>query len=156
MKSLFYIEKSMKLPKYALASSESMMTFEFVSEGSKGLIHKLVRYQQTNLKDLYNLAFGDKNLETGHIDDKIISNNGDSEKVLATVVATVYAFTDKYPNAWIYATGSTKARTRLYRMGISKFLKEVTNEFEILGELSDTWEEFEIGIEYDGFLVRRK
>jgi hypothetical protein len=59
-------------------------------------------------------------------------------------------------NAWIYATGSTKARTRLYRMGISKFLKEVTTDFEILGEVSDDWEEFKIGIEYDGFLVRRK
>jgi hypothetical protein len=63
---------------------------------------------------LYNLAFGDKDHSTGEIDDKVISNNGDSEKVLATVVATVYAFTDKYPETWIYATGSTKARTRLY------------------------------------------
>jgi len=104
----------MKLPKYPLASSDKMMTFEFVSEGKNRLIHKLVRYQPTNLKDLYNLAFGDKDHSTGEIDDKVISNNGDSEKVLATVVATVYAFTDKYPETWIYATGSTKARTRLY------------------------------------------
>jgi hypothetical protein len=44
------------------------------------------------------LAFGDKDIEAGDIDDKVISNNGDSEKVLATVVATVYAFIDKYPN----------------------------------------------------------
>lgn len=146
----------MKLPKYPLASSDEMLTFEFVSEGKKGLIHKLVRYQPTNLKDLYNLAFGDKDHETGDIDDKVISNNGDSEKVLTTVVATVYAFTDKYPEVWIYATGSTKARTRLYRMGISKFLDEVTTDFDILGELSDEWEEFKPGTEYDGFLVRRK
>ena len=34
----------MKLPKYALASSDKMMTFEFVSEGKKGVIHKLVKY----------------------------------------------------------------------------------------------------------------
>lgn len=93
---------------------------------------------------------------TGNIDDTVISNNGDSEKVLATVVATVYAFTDKYPGAWIYATGSTKARTRLYRMGISKFLEEVTIDFEIIGELSDEWDEFKLGTEYKGFLVRRK
>ena len=146
----------MKLPKYPLASSDKMMTFEFVSEGSKGLIHKLVKYQPTNLKGLYNLAFGDKNLETGEIDDMVISNNGDSEKVLATVVSTVYAFTDKYPDVWIYATGSTKARTRLYRMGISKFLNEIIEDFEILGELNDDWETFKVDIEYEGFLVRRK
>lgn len=146
----------MKLPKYPLSSSDKMMTFEFISEGSKGLIHKLVNYQPTNLKGLYNLAFGDKKLDTGDIDDKVISNNGDSEKVLATVVATVYAFTDRYPDSWIYATGSTLARTRLYRMGISKFLNEVTDDFEILGELNDDWEEFKSGVELEGFLVRRK
>jgi hypothetical protein len=33
---------------------------------------------------------------------------------------TLYAFTGKYPNTWIYATGSTKSRARLYRMGITK------------------------------------
>ena len=55
----------MNLPKYPLSSSEKMMTFEFASEGSKGIILKLVKYQETNLKDLYNLAFGDKNSETG-------------------------------------------------------------------------------------------
>ncbi|GLU56937.1 DUF6934 family protein [Dyadobacter frigoris] len=69
---------------------------------------------------------------------------------------TVYAFTDKYPDAWIYATGSTKARTRLYKMGISKFLEEVTSDFEVLGELNDDWETFKSDIEYEGFLVRRK
>ena len=47
------------------------------------------------MKDVYNIAFGDKDNTTGNIDDTIISNNGDSEKVLATVAATVYAFIDK-------------------------------------------------------------
>ena len=146
----------MKLPKYPLASSDSMTTFEFIGEGPKGLIHKLVRFQPTNLKDVFNLAFGDKDHKTGNIDDTVISNNKDSEKVLATVVATVYAFTDKYPDVWIYATGSTKSRTRLYRMGITKFISEVVDDFEVLGERNDEWENFEKNVEYEGFLVRRK
>ncbi|QZO87332.1 DUF6934 family protein [Riemerella anatipestifer] len=146
----------MKLPKYPLASSDKLMTFEFTSEGQKGLIEKLVRFQETNVKNVYNLAFGDKDLTTGDIDDKVISNNGDSEKVLATVAATLYAFTDKYPNAWIYATGSTKSRTRLYRMRITKFLSEVTEDFEVLGEKDEDWFPFKKNVEYDGFLVRRK
>ena len=146
----------MNLPKYPLSSSNKMMTFEFISEGDKGLIHKLVRFQATNLKDMYNLGFGDKNIETGEIDDEVISNNGDSEKVLATVVATLYAFTDKYPDVWVYATGSTKARTRLYRIGIVKFLDEIKADFIIFGELENDWDEFKIGIEYEGFLVKRK
>jgi len=145
----------MKLPKYPLASSDKFLTFEFISEGKK-LIYKLVRYQPTNLEGVYNPAFGDKDLSTGDIDDTIISNNGDSEKVLATVTATVYAFTDKYPDAWIYATGSTKTRTRLYRMGITKFFSEVTVDFEVLGERNGDWEAFKKDVDYDGFLVRRE
>ena len=133
-----------------------MLTFEFVSEGKKGLIIKLVQYKPTNLKDIYNLAFGDKDQKTGDIDDLVISNNGDSEKVLATVIATVYAFTDKYPDAWIYATGSTKARTRLYWMGITKYLSEVKIDFDILGENNEDWDTFKSNVEYDGFLIRRK
>lgn len=148
--------QKMKLPRYPLASSEQLLTFEFISEGQNGLIHKLVRYQPTNMQDVYNLAFGDKDHSTGNIDDTVISNNGDSEKVLATVVSTIYAFTDKYPDVWIYATGSTKARTRLYRMGITKFLPEVRADFDILGERNDAWEPFKINFEYEGFLVRRK
>jgi len=146
----------MKLPNYPLASSDNMMTFEFVSEGPKGLIYKLVRFQPTNLKEVYNLAFGDKDHSTGSIDDMVISNNGDSEKVLASVVSTIYAFTDMFPDAWIYATGSTKSRTRLYRMGITNYLSEVEEDFEILGEHNDKWETFRKNVEYDSFLVRRK
>jgi hypothetical protein len=133
-----------------------MMTFEFISEGHKGLIHKIVRYQLTNLKGVYNLAFGDKDHSTGDINDTVISNNGDSEKVLASVVATVYAFTDRYPDAWIYATGSTKSRTRLYQIGIAKFFSEVEEDFEVLGERNNDWEVFRKSVSYEGFLVRRK
>jgi hypothetical protein len=50
-----------------LTSSDKMMTFEFVSEGHKGLVHKLIRFQPTNLKGVYNLAFGDKELLTDEI-----------------------------------------------------------------------------------------
>lgn len=86
----------------------------------------------------------------------MISNNGDSEMVLATVVSAIYAFTDKNPDAWIYATGSTKSRTRLYRMGITKNLKEVKSDFQIYGELNKTWQEFEKEVDYESFLVKRK
>jgi hypothetical protein len=144
----------MKLPRYELKAEKSLMVFEFISEGTKGQIPKLIKYSETNLKDMYNLAFGDKNPESGEIDDKTVSNNGDSEKVLATVVATVYAFSDKYPDSWIFATGSTKARTRLYRMGITRYIDEIKNE--IFGLKENEWEMFHKEVEYDAFLVRRK
>ena len=132
------------------------MVFEFTSQGPKGQIPKLVKYSETNLKDMYNLAFGDKNTKTGQINDRIISNNGDSDMVLSTVVSTVYAFTDKYPDAWVFATGSTKARTRLYRMGITKYITEIKKDFQVFGLRDDEWEKFEKEVEYEAFLVKRK
>ncbi len=146
----------MKLEKYELKSGEKLEVYEFVSVGNKGHINKLVQYTPTNYKDLYNLGFGDKNGETGDIDDGVISNNGDSEKVLATVVATLYAFTECHKDAMVYATGSTKSRTRLYRMGITKYLDEVQSDFDIYGELDDGWEDFRKDVEYEAFLVKRK
>ena len=77
------------------------------------------------------MAFGDKDQNTGEINDNVISNNNDSEKVLATVVATLYAFTDRHPDAYIMAIGSTKSRTRLYRMGITKYLDEIKKDYQI-------------------------
>ena len=146
----------MKLDKYELKSGEKLEVFEFISVGPKGQIVKLVQFTPTNYKDLYNLGFGDKNIETGRINDTVISNNSDSEKVLATVVTTLYAFTEKHKEAIIYATGSTKSRTRLYRMGISKYLDEVADDFEIYGEINNDWELFKKDVEYEAFLVKRK
>lgn len=90
------------------------------------------------------------------MDDTVVSNNGDSEKVLATVVSAVYAFTEKEKDAWIYATGSSQSRTRLYRMGISKYLEEVINDFEVYGLKEGEWQSFVKDSDYSAFLVRRK
>lgn len=146
----------MMLPRYQLKADESLTVFEFISVGKKGEIPKIIQYSETNLKDFYNLGFGDKNLQTGEIDDNVISDNGDSQKVLATVAATVYAFTDKYPEAWIYATGSTKSRTRLYRIGLTNNFDEIINDFELYGQKEGEWQEFIKGVEYEAFLVRRR
>ena len=93
---------------------------------------------------------------TGDIDDQVISNNGDSEKVLATVVGAVYSFFDHHLNTFVYAKGSTKARTRLYRMGITKYIEEMKEDFYLYAQIEDIFSPFEIGIEYDGFLAQRK
>ena len=132
------------------------MVYEFASDGPKGKVTKLIQYIETELKGFYNLGFGDKDHITGEINDAVITNNGDSRKILATVAYTVYTFTDKYPNAWIYAIGSTKARTRLYRIGISNNLAEILQDFEIHGFKDGDWQVFVKNVDYDAFLVRRK
>jgi hypothetical protein len=75
---------------------------------------------------------------------------------LATVVAALYVFFDNYPTAYVYATGSTKTRTRLYRMGITKFHEEMEKDFYLYGQVGDDYPEFKSGKDYDGFLAQRK
>lgn len=87
----------MKLDRYELKSDDQLTTFDFLSEGPKGKIKKLIQFSLVNQNGLYNLAFGDTLQLNGDIDDRSVTDNGDSEKVLATVVAAVYAFCDKFP-----------------------------------------------------------
>ena len=124
--------------------------------GSKGALRKIIEFQTTSTQGLYNLAFGDKNPDTGELDDLAISNNGDTEKVPGTVVSALYAFFDRNPEAIVYATGSTAAWTRLYRIGITRFYDDIKNDFYLYGQIGEKLYAFEVGKEYEGFAVQRK
>jgi hypothetical protein len=65
----------MNNPKYLYKSEKSLKIYEFISEGSKGTIHKMVEYSDTGTENIYNLAFGDFNETTNAIDDSSITNN---------------------------------------------------------------------------------
>ena len=79
----------MNKPKYLYKSEEFLKIYEFVSEGPKVQIKKLVQYTDTGSEHVYNIAFGDNDEKTNSINDLSITNNGDSLKVLATVASTV-------------------------------------------------------------------
>ena len=146
----------MQKEKYELSTDPDVTIFKFVSMGPKGEIPKLIMYQKTTIKNVYNLAFGDWDETTKEIDDKAISNNNDSEKILATVASTVLSFTYKYPKAMILVKGSTDSRTRLYRIGISNNFEEINQNFVVLGYREETWQPFNKNTDYEAFLVERK
>ena len=147
----------MKYEKYPYKSENRFEFFEFYSVGPKGEIRKVVEFQPTSEEGIYNLAFGDYDKDAKGIDDMVVTNNGDSLKVLSTVASIVYVFLDKHPGAWVMATGSTEARTRLYRMGITNNLAEIQEDFFIFGYTDERgWDEFVIGEDYLAFLVNKK
>ncbi|MFT4154050.1 DUF6934 family protein [Parafilimonas sp.] len=57
---------------------------------------------------------------------------------------------------WLFATGSTKARTRLYRIGITNNLTEIQKDFDVYGLLQNGWQSFEKQTEYSAFLATKK
>lgn len=142
--------------RYETVASEAFRTFVFISEGPKGNVKKVVRYTELNLKDIYNLGFGDQDSVTGFISDTSRTDNKDSLKVISTVASTLFIFMEAYPDATVIAAGSTESRTRLYRMGIVANLEAIRQNFELLGLTENGWEDFEKGVDYGAFLVRRK
>jgi hypothetical protein len=63
---------------------------------------------------------------------------------------------NRHPTAYVYAQGSTKAWTRLYRMGINRFYEDMRRDFYLYGRIGEDFKDFQQGAEYEGFLAQRK
>ncbi len=147
----------MNIPCYSYSVTDNLHEYYFQSEGPNGIIDKLIIFVKFHDNpQIYNLAFGDINPKTGLIDDKVNSNNKDREKVLATVAATITDFSKQYGNHYIFATGSTASRTRLYQMSITKFLDELKVDYEIFGYKNDKWHDFKKGVNYEAFMAWKR
>lgn len=144
----------MHLENYALERGEDFRTYAFFSEGPKEKIEKLIQFSLVEGNNVFNLVYGDCDPDSGEIDDMIVTDNDDSEKVFATVVAAVYSFCEKFPDAWVYTTGSTASRTRLYHMGINKYFDIVKNDFIIYVITQNGWERYIKSNNYQAFVIQ--
>jgi hypothetical protein len=145
--------------RYSFQTNESYFDFEFESHGPNGQIKKVISYTLRNANGVtyFNLGFGDWNELQKRVDDISTSDNKDTQKILATVAATVVEITAVYPDLPVYAKGSTPARTRLYQMGISANFTEIELFLDILALRKDgEWETFQKGVNYEAFIARRK
>lgn len=100
--STFALRKreSVNRERYHFSTNDDYLNFEFESSGPNRKIKKFVRYSPQNEggTTFFNLAFGHWNEETRELDDKAISNNKDSNKILGRVAATVVEFTKHFPD----------------------------------------------------------
>lgn len=150
----------MNYPKYNLSTSEDNVTFTFISSGPRGEINKIIKYECIDYRqNIYNLCFGNLVIKDGDvtIDDLDVSDNGDRDIILATVVASIYIYSSNYRDRNIYIQGSSRSRTRLYQMAISKEFQSLSQHFDIRGvtknENNLTTSPFDRKINYDGFLI---
>ena len=120
------------------------------------IVQKLLRIDLYNLFNSRSLGFVDVDNLTGEINDLAKSDNGDSEKILATVAQATLTFTKYHPESLVFAEGSTPIRTRLYRIGISQNFEAISETFLVWGLLGNKWHPFEKNSDYEAFLVKRK
>ena len=120
------------------------MAYEFYSEGPQGRIKKVVQYTQlkNSGENYFNLGFGDWDEINQEVNDKVVSNNNDRQKILATVAATILEFVKHYPDAIVIVAGSTPSRTRLYQIAIKEYFLEINENFELQGFREGGWEVF--------------
>lgn len=161
----------MQIEKYRTETESNRLSYSFYSVGEK-TIKKIVEYTKLPKywmianglpidADVYNLALGDENIDADDFSDQIISNNGDMDKVLATVADTAFNFWEYYPNALIFFEGSQPEgqehlRTYLYRKKMERFFDKISSVADIYGRLDDELEYFTKGKNYNAFLIIRK
>lgn len=145
----------MNLDKYPIISDNEHLAYEFLSDGPNGTIKKVVFYQEIDV-NVFNLAFGDWDETKQKIDDKARSNNDDRDKVLATVASTVIDFIKYYPEATVFAKGSTPGRTRLYQIGLFANWSEISQLFNVEGFINGDWHPVQKPMNYQAFLVKAK
>lgn len=98
----------------------------------------------------------DLNSLSGKMDFSAISDNGDTQKILATIYFAIFDFTNEYPQSNVIFFGNSTARNRLYRMAINHELKEISKTFDILGLWNDSWIPFLLNKNYNAFWISRK
>lgn len=121
----------MNLDHYEYRVSKNFLEYLFCSEGSKKSADK--------------------------INDASVSNNNDTERILFTIAAIILDFIHRYPDAIIYAKGSTAARTRLYQIKINKYWQIIQDIFELYGYLEhEGFTPFKLNKNYSAFVARKK
>lgn len=146
----------MKYESYdAVKIADDLSSLDFISSGRYGDYLKRIIFLPTAEDNIYILVFGNIVAED-EVDDYSINDNGDRNKILATVAETVNKYTKRYPDRTIYFTGSTKSRTRLYRMAIGLHLEELSLKFDIFAKTASGVFPFCKNMEVIAFLISRK
>jgi hypothetical protein len=147
----------MNLPRYNLLTDETRDIYYFISIGAKSKILKGIHFTKINQDPIvFNLALGDVDSVTGKLDDRVVTNNGDRDMILATSAFAIIDFCKNNKGVSVFIEGNTIAKRRLYQIGISKYIDEIGNEFDVydLRESTDSWEFYAKNKEYKALLVK--
>jgi hypothetical protein len=163
------------------------MTFFFISKGETDII-KAIQYsfvQDLNGRHLFNLGFGDYDLENDKIRDDIDSNNNDVYKVFNTVMSTIPLFFEKHKNDYLIVNGSDghkdfisqcildcikkctseckkfNRRITVYRGYVDKNYESLCTDYQFFGGIKDefgnvTFDSYERHKKYDSVLLLNK
>lgn len=143
----------MDQPIYDVKVLEDGCRFDFLSIGYTAT-HKAILYKETEIPFLYSLTLAEVQWD-GKLSTTINNSNADVKPTMATITKTIETFTAANPRAVIVFMGNTDAKTRLYRIAISRDLDKLLEKYVIWGIRNDNGkrELFEPNQPYQYFFV---
>ena len=103
--------------------------FQFISQGIAGSTTRQVRFINQREPNIYNLELGD--LDPQSQQSGSISDNGDMNKVIATLMLIIELYTERYPMRTVRLKGNTKEKARLYRIALDIHVNHLLPLFDI-------------------------
>ncbi|MEO7922259.1 MAG: hypothetical protein ABIR30_01135 [Chitinophagaceae bacterium] len=143
--------------------SDRDLKFFFVSSGQQDLI-KAIQYayvEEYEGHEVFNLGFGDYDINNDTVDDASTTNNTDSRKVFNTVLITIPAFFEYNPEKMLIVQGSDSRpgfkekcnetckkkcgencrkfnqRIRIYRSFVELHFDELNADYQFFGGFKD-------------------
>ncbi|KQS33575.1 DUF6934 family protein [Dyadobacter sp. Leaf189] len=144
----------MEEPSYQF-SFQKEYQYEFVSLGEDKNVRKLVTFSETESENVFNLALFDI-LDSGKCSNNTETRNQDMAKVVATVFKIVVDFLEIEKDYVVVFRGNDPRRHRLYRIAISRELKQLSEKYVILGVTNDSIGHFLPDQSYDLYVITNK
>lgn len=113
-----------------LVALPDLSVFQFISEGPWGRITKQIHFTLLCKPGVYMLQLGDL-MADGEFNRSVISNNGDWDRVLATVIQAMEVYTERYPGRSIRIWSLSMERSRLFRIAIGSNRRQLSTRFTI-------------------------
>lgn len=127
----------------------------FESIGPHGVIRMCGRFELSAVKNVYQFEFGIHNSIEGDIDTSFRANNADKDKIISTIFSIILTFLSCNQNAIVRFSGSTKPRTKLFRMWILNNWDLMNNSFIIYGNNEQNkWERYQKNRGYSAIILK--
>jgi hypothetical protein len=108
-------------PYMHLQALRDFSAFQFTSAGMAGSVTRQIRFNGQRDAGIYNLDLRDLPV-TKKDDPGRITDQGDMNTVLATLVQVIEIYTERYPRRTIRLKGDTQEKAHLYRFAIDRHL----------------------------------
>ena len=108
-------------PYMHLQALRDFSAFQFTSTGLAGPVTRQVRFNGQKDAGIYNLDLRDLPV-TRKDDPGRVTDQGDMNTVLATLVQIIEIYTERYPRRSIRLKGDTQEKAHLYRMALDHHL----------------------------------